>query len=77
MDSFLKHWFSGFCRALDALDENSRTLLLTECGKACSDSYTKQIYLDAYTNAESLDVFFDNLKQRFSELGIKTIVPEK
>ena len=47
-ESFFRYWFKGFEEALDNMDENDRKEIFKHCGRACSDSYTKQIYIDEY-----------------------------
>jgi len=44
-----------------------------ECGKSCSDSYTKQIYIDEYKSSQSLDEFLHRLETRFPEAGFQVI----
>jgi len=66
-DSFLSHWFGGFEAALEQMDQRSRDDLLAECGKACSGSYTRQIYVDEYRDAKDISDFLTRLKARFPE----------
>ncbi len=66
-DRFLKFWFRGLEAALSQLDEKSALTVMTHCGQACSDSYPKQIYLEAYRVADSLDGFLEELSRRFEE----------
>ncbi len=73
MDNFLKHWFGGFEEAIIAMDEESRNSILAKCGRACSDSYTRQVFLDAKKEARDDAAFFNALKKTFSELDIQTI----
>ncbi len=73
MDNFLKHWFGGFEEAINTMDEESRNGILAKCGRACSDSYTRQVFLDAIKCARDDAAFFDSLKKTFSELDIQTI----
>lgn len=73
MDNFLKHWFGGFEEAIVAMDEKSRNSILAKCGRACSDSYTRQVFLDAKKGARDDEAFFAALKKTFSELEIETL----
>jgi len=68
--SFLHHWFKGFEKAVDRMPEPDRNAIWKECGRACSDSYTKQIYIDVYARSESLRDFCGHLKERFPEMDI-------
>jgi len=72
-DKFLDYWFDGFNKSIEQLDNEARENIFRECGKACSDSYTKQIYLDEYNSAKSLNDFLDRLKNRFPEVSFKVI----
>ncbi len=38
MSDFLKYWFSGFEKGLENLNEDEQCKLLSECGRACSES---------------------------------------
>lgn len=73
MNHFLKYWYRGFDSALDRLDEQGRETLLCECGKACSNSYTRQVFIDTYAQAYGIDDFFKRLALRFSEMEIITV----
>lgn len=70
MDEFFKYWFSGFESSLDMIDEASRKQIFTVCGKACSNSYTKQIYLNAKNNSKSEEEFINELRKSFPEVEI-------
>ena len=72
-DKFLDYWFSGFNKSIELLDDEARVNIFRECGKACSDSYTKQIYIEEYNAAKSLDDFLDRLKNKFPEVSFKII----
>jgi len=66
-DIFLSHWFKGFEEALEQMDTPSRNALLTQCGKACSNSYSRQIYIEEYRGASGIPDFLLRLKARFPE----------
>ena len=72
-DNFMKHWFEGFERFIINLDDNNRKSVFEECGKSCSDSYTKQIYIDEYNASQNFDDFLERLKTKFPEIGFRTI----
>ena len=65
---FYKYWYEGFESALKKLDNKNREILLRECGKACSNSYTKNIYIEEFNKTGNIPDFLKNLKNRFSEL---------
>ena len=72
-DTFLHYWFEGFVRSIQNLDDKNREIVFKECGKSCSDSYTRQVYFDEYKASHNIDEFLSNLKNRFPEMGFKTI----
>ena len=72
-DNFMKHWFDGFKRSLQSLDDVNRQSVLKECGKSCSDSYTKQIYMDEYKASQSINDFLCKLETRFPEIGFRIL----
>jgi len=72
-DNFYKYWFNGFNKSIEQLDDEAREKIFKECGKACSDSYTKQIYINEYKSSKSFNDFLDRLKIRFPEVSFKVI----
>jgi hypothetical protein len=76
MDNFYKYWFGGFEEALNKLDDNNRKLILKECGNACSDSYTRQVFLDAKRKSGSVEEFLEELRKTFTELMVETVEKE-
>jgi hypothetical protein len=73
---FLTFWFRGLQTALSQMDERSVDTLMAHCGRACSDSYPKQIYEEAWRAADTLDGFLDGLNQRFGETAFRRIGPQ-
>jgi len=63
---FLDYWFAGFVRGIDSLDEPSQRKVLYECGKACAQSYTVQVFRDVKQNSVDIDSFLQNLSRRGS-----------
>ena len=72
-DKFLDYWFNGFNKSIELLNDEAREKIFRECGKACSDSYTKQIYIDEYNSSNTLSDFLERLKVRFPEVSFKVI----
>lgn len=72
-DKFLKYWFEGFERSIQGLDDEKRQSIFKECGKSCSDSYTKQIYIDEYKASQNIDEFLQRLKSKFPEIEFRVI----
>jgi hypothetical protein len=66
LKEFLDYWYAGFMRGLESLDEASRRKVLLECGKACAQSYTAQIFRQARQDSPDLDSFLHNLSSRGS-----------
>ena len=78
LKEFLDYWFAGFVRGMDALDESSQRSVLHECGKACAQSYTVQIFREVKKNSGDLDSFLQNLSQggsgsKYERIGSNTI----
>ena len=72
-DPFLKYWFEGFERSIQGLDDEARESIFKECGKSCSDSYTRQIYIDEYQSSQNLEEYLFRLKARFPEISFTVI----
>jgi len=66
LKEFLDYWFAGFVRGIDSLDEPSQRKVLYECGKACAQSYTVQVFRDVKQNSVDIDSFLQNLSRRGS-----------
>ena len=70
-NNFLKYWFKGFNESLGNIGESDRNEILKQCGRACSDSYTKEIYLNEYKNSNNFMDFLTLLKNKFPEIDFK------
>jgi len=66
--NFYKHWFKGAEKAIEKMDEAGRELFFAECGRACSESCTKQMYMDAYNSSLNLDDFIERLSSTFKDM---------
>jgi hypothetical protein len=75
LKEFLDYWFTGFMCGLDALDEPSQRKVLHECGKACAQSYTVQIFREVRQDSVDLDSFLQNLSRRGSGAKYERIDP--
>jgi len=78
LKEFFDYWFRGFMQGVETLDEPSRQIVLHECGKACAQSYTVQIFREIAQKSENLDSFLQNLSQRgsgsrYERIGSNTI----
>lgn len=67
-EPFYRHWFHGFDQYLADADAVSLDALMTHCGRACSESYSKQVYLDAWRASQTLNAFIMRLNEVFSEM---------
>jgi hypothetical protein len=72
-DNFLKYWFNGFESSLNKMDDRDRGIIFEECGKACSNSYTREIYLNEYKSSSSIKEFLERLMLKFPEIKYKII----
>ncbi len=77
MDNFLKYWFHGFESSLEKMSAEDKKMLFCSCGKACSDSYSRKMYQEAFDNSDDLESFIRELKARFKEMDIRVIEPGK
>jgi hypothetical protein len=62
---FMRHWFSGLVNGLGAIDQEARETVLCACGKACAESYTAQVYQEAWEQSTNMDGFLSSLATRF------------
>jgi hypothetical protein len=62
---FLGYWFAGLMQGLAELDEASRIKIWHECGKACAQSYTAQVFREARQSSTDTGSFLRNLSLRF------------
>ena len=72
-NKFYSYWFSGLSQAIDKLNTDAADTMLYECGNACSESYTKDIYISEYHSSSSLREFLERLRGRFAEMQIQMI----
>jgi len=78
LKEFLDYWFAGFVRGMESLDESSQRKVWHECGKACAQSYTIQVFREVKQKSADLDSFFLNLSQRgsgskYERIGSRTV----
>jgi hypothetical protein len=64
---FLTYWFSGWMNGLESVDEAARKAILRECGKACAESYTADVFRGAWEQSAEMEGFFALLVARFPE----------
>ena len=64
---FMTYWFSGLMNGLESVDEPARRTILRECGKACAESYTVEVFQDARERSIDMETFLDVLAARFPE----------
>ena len=76
-DNFYSYWFKGLDQALNELDDRGVDVLMTNCGRACSDSYPKQVYVEQYRAARDLDDFLVRLARQFGGTSIRRIGPDE
>jgi predicted hydrocarbon binding protein len=66
LKEFFDYWFAGFMRGVESLDEPSQRKVMYECGKACAQSYTIQVFREVKQKSEDIDSFLQNLSRRGS-----------
>lgn len=74
MNDFIKIWFGGFEHALDTISNEERARVLCECGKACSESGTKDWYISVLQQAADINDFFIRLGSGKKDVKTEEIV---
>jgi hypothetical protein len=64
---FLTYWFSGLMNGLESVDEAVRQSILRECGRACAESYTADVFRGAWEQSTDMAGFLALLAVRFPE----------
>lgn len=72
-NAFFRYWFGGLDKALEQIDSDSRTKILKECGKACSESYTRQVFKEEFEKSADFDDFLTRLTKRFSVMQFEAL----
>lgn len=72
-DAFFKYWFDGLDKALEQIDSDNRTKIFKECGKACSESYTKQVFQEEYEKSTDFHDFLNRLTGRFKVMQYEVL----
>lgn len=70
---FLTYWFSGWMDGLESVDEVARETILRECGKACAESYTAEVFQDAREQSTDMAGFLAFLTAKFPEATYKPL----
>ena len=73
IDTFFKYWFRGLENGLLKLDQEARQRIFAECGKACSDSCTREIYQKLWELTGNFHDFFVRLDEDNEEIFVKEI----
>lgn len=73
LKDFFTHWFAGFSRGMETLDGAAREKLLHQCGRACAQSYTVQIFRQARADSADLDAFLYNLSRSLPGAGYERL----
>lgn len=67
-DRFLKFWFKGINDYIDQGNMQEVKCFLKKCAKGCSDSYSLQVYQEAFSNKNlSIEKSLELLKESFSD----------
>jgi hypothetical protein len=73
---FMTYWFSGLMNGLESVDESARKAILRECGRACAQSYTAEVFQDARKHSADMDAFLASLAARFPEATYEMLTPQ-
>jgi hypothetical protein len=63
----MTYWFSGLMSGLESVDQPTRKAILRECGKACAESYTAEVFQDARERSTDMEAFLTVLAAKFPE----------
>jgi hypothetical protein len=66
LKEFFDYWYKGFLRGIENIDETSRNTVLHNCGKACAESYTVQIFKELKLKSSDIDTFLQILSNKGS-----------
>ena len=77
MGDFLEYWFKGFEKGIDELSELEKSKVYAQCGKACSDSYSREIYTGVWNKTKTISTFFHQLSSEIQEISVKEITRER
>lgn len=66
LKGFMEHWFAGLVAGLAEVGEGARDTILRACGRACAESYTAQVFREAWRETDDLDRFLVRLAERFA-----------
>ncbi len=72
---FYSHWINGISDAIDELDDKSLDVIFGNCARACSESFTKEWYMDEYSKAKDLDEFVKNMDSKFDSMNMRMSAP--
>lgn len=73
MDSFYRHWFRGFADALEDMPEAQRSDLLAHCGRACSESYSLEVYRRVRAQSDGVADFLERLRREIPAIEIEAV----
>lgn len=77
MNEFLGYWFKGFEKGLEEMSQEEQGKLLAQCGKACSESYTKRLYQNIWDKTRNCSDFFQALNQEIEAIKVYEVVKDK
>jgi hypothetical protein len=73
---FLEYWFAGLMNGLESLDEPGQEAILRQCGKACAESYTAEVFQHARKNSANLEGFLAILAASFPDASYQQLTPK-
>ena len=75
-DNFLKHWFSAVNTYIETDDHITFSRFLENCAKACSESYSLEVYSKAFANAKNIEEALETLHNSFADFNYN-LYPDK
>lgn len=75
-DVFLKKWFAGVNNFLQNVSKEDVESFLSNCAKGCSDSFSLQMYQNAFHEKDDIKRSLDYLSENFNDFWY-TLFPDR
>lgn len=70
-DEFLGTWFSGLSESLETMDTAHRSEFLRPCARACSDSYPRNVFVEAREESNGVEDFLRRVEAKMRALRVE------
>ena len=65
--AFLKEWFSGLIKGIEALNDETWPKVLEMTGRACAKIHSSDLFLKIWGESKNLDEFLESMNQYIGE----------